>query len=477
MHPLKEEVKTKKFNMNDSRIGRHRDALFHNLRCHGDSPFGQGVLTHALLSDLTEIKETFSISYCYFCRPSPFRKCLLIKLKGLDLITNFILRMADDEAKLCKGFLAIFGLAKSLGLTGTQNTMSPLICDSDEYILSRHNLLEETRTDDDSKEGEDADSDEEHKEVSCCIFSGLFCRNLSETTSFSSKLSVDVVSPFKPPNTDCDNVCFYLEDCVIIIVNRVAILSASPVFAAMLSSSFVDSSLPYVSLKDVHATSFLLLLHHIHGCTIDLESVNCVSSCKFDGTVKISDKKDGAQSKEINNLVRELDVEDPKCDETSSVASSVEVEGKGREFSGKDSQKLETNGFQSQNPVSESNCVIKTMSEEQNICLVTDVMRISDRFLLDDLRRKCEDYLMKKLSDDTVALIYMEALLCQARVLATSCVKYLLTEIKDPVKFLKAVALLFKSVDKTHFIDELKSVLESRICYNKPKSNGSSSWS
>ena len=63
-----ERSEDKKFNMNDSRIGRHRDALFHNLRCHGDSPFGQGVLTHALLSDLTEIKETFSISYCYFCR-------------------------------------------------------------------------------------------------------------------------------------------------------------------------------------------------------------------------------------------------------------------------------------------------------------------------------------------------------------------------------------------------------------------------
>ena len=64
------EIKSedRKFNMNDFQIGRQGDALFHNLRRHGESPFGQGVLTHALLSNLTEIKETFSIGYCYFCR-------------------------------------------------------------------------------------------------------------------------------------------------------------------------------------------------------------------------------------------------------------------------------------------------------------------------------------------------------------------------------------------------------------------------
>ena len=385
--------------------------------------------------------------------------------------------MADNEAKLCEGFLALFGLAKSLGLTGKKNAMSPLTWDSDEYILSRFDLNERSKTDNDSKEGEDANSAEKHKEVSCCMLSELFCRKPLETTSFPSKSSMDTVSPFEPHNTDCDKVCFYLEDSVIINVNRVAILSASPVFAAMLSSSFVDSSLPYVSLKDVHATSFILLLHHIRGCTIDLESLSCVNSCKFDGTVQISDKKDGAEGKEISSLVKEPDSEDPKCNETSSVASSVEVEGRKGEFSDRNSQKLDTNSFQSRNSVSESKCVMRTMSEEQKLCLATDVMRISDRFLLDDLRRKCEDYLAKKLSDDTVSLIYMEALLCQAQVLATSCVKYLLTEIKDPAKFLKAVTLLFKSVDKTHFIDELKSVLKSRICYKKPKSIGNSSWS
>ena len=43
-------------------------SLMSNLSRHAESPFGQGVLTHALLSDLSEIKEAFIIGYCYLCR-------------------------------------------------------------------------------------------------------------------------------------------------------------------------------------------------------------------------------------------------------------------------------------------------------------------------------------------------------------------------------------------------------------------------
>lgn len=43
-------------------------SLITNISRHAESPFGQGVLTHALLSDCPEIKEAFTFGYCFLCR-------------------------------------------------------------------------------------------------------------------------------------------------------------------------------------------------------------------------------------------------------------------------------------------------------------------------------------------------------------------------------------------------------------------------
>ena len=56
------------FRENDFKRARCASSLISMLSHHAESPFGQGVLTHALVSDLNEIKEAFTIGYCFLCR-------------------------------------------------------------------------------------------------------------------------------------------------------------------------------------------------------------------------------------------------------------------------------------------------------------------------------------------------------------------------------------------------------------------------
>ena len=382
-------------------------------------------------------------------------------MKGLELIVSIILSSANDDKKLCHVFLALSGLAKSIGVSHKPRTKtSSFHWELNDDVKRVLDFDERTLAGTDSKRRKLSDSDQEGSKVDCCMFTNLFCKE----KIYEYKRNVS--SPLEMPKDGSDNVCFYLEDSVAIVTNRQAILSASPVFAAMLSSSFVDSSLPFVSLKDIHATSFILLLHHILGCTLDLESLSCAGGCKFSGTVEIRSRANVSDSC-IRSRGHSIETERKfkKCKEEGY----VEWEENRGEVNGRNIQrgprKLETgDGYRP----TESSCTTKLISEEQRLCLVTDIMRISDRFLLDMLRTECEEYLAKQLSDETVAVFYMEALSCQARLLSASCARYILADMEDPVAYLKTVVTLFNTVEKARFMTDLKSVLESQISNNQP---------
>ena len=377
------------------------------------------------------------------------------------MIINIILDSTDDDKKLCDVFLALSGLAKSIGVNHKQRTMAPTFhWELNDDVKRVLDFNERTLAGTESKRRKLSDSDQEGSKVNCCIFSHLFCKEkLYEYKD-------DALPPLEMPKDGSDSVCFCLEESVTIVTKRHAILSASPVFAAMLSSSFVDSSLPFVSLKDVHATSFILLLHHILGCALDLESLSCAGGCKFNGTVEINNR--GNVSERCIGSKGHL-IETEGRFQRHKKGDYAEREEKRGELNGRDfqrgSRKPETS--HSYRPTG-STCNAKLMSEEQRLCLVTDVMRISDRFLLDKLRTKCEEFLAKQLSDETVAVFYMEALSCQARLLSASCARYILADMEDPVAYLKTVVTLFKSAEKVRFMTDLRNVLESQINSNQP---------
>ena len=50
-------------------------SLISKISCHAESPFGQGVLTHALLSDVDDIKVAYIMGYCFLCRYETFHIC------------------------------------------------------------------------------------------------------------------------------------------------------------------------------------------------------------------------------------------------------------------------------------------------------------------------------------------------------------------------------------------------------------------
>ena len=393
-------------------------------------------------------------------RSPQFQKHIFIELKGLELIVNLILQSADDDKKLCDGFLALSGLAKSTGLNRRKKPRrSTLDWDYGDDVMRVLSFDEDLQGGTDSKRRKLSDSDQQNEKTAhCCIFSNLFCK---ETPSTPIGSSCELKNITRSPT---DNVCFCLEESAAIFVNRDAILSASPVFAAMLSASFVDSSLPFVSLKDVHATSFILMLHHMLGCTVDLKSLSCVGGCKFDGTVEIVNKGSDPENS-IGGRVRvsEAGAGFTKCESFDYVKGEEKSKELNRRDNRGTSQKVTTSDCQSNDKVVESNCNTKRMSTEQKLCLITDLMRISDRFLLDKLRKTCEEYLEKELSVETVALFYMEALSCQAQLLSASCIRYILADMEDPAAYLKTVVTLYTSAEKLRFMKDLKSVLESHI--------------
>ena len=440
------------------------------------------------LNLLSRIANYLSSIILFFPFRSPqFQKHIFIDLKGLDLIINLILNSSDDDAKLCNGLLALSGLAKSTGVVGKKRSpISVQKSESDSFKTSS-----ERQTFHESKRRRLSESAEENIKRCCCILSRLFCTKVLTDHSFEvvpkGPLHSEVVSGGNLCRTgeaqidfNDKNVCFYLEESVKVIVNRDRVLSASPVFAAMLSDSFVDSSLPFVSLKDVHSTSFVILLHHVFGCSIDLKSLGCDNGCKFDGIVEIKSGEDlFRESMDGGQNAEEAPPSQADADH-DVMNASIEVNDEGTIVK-EEQENLVRNGGNIQNdfPVILSNnhedrtqhfdpaCIAKVMSDEQKLCLVIDLLRISDRFLMDKLRTTCEEYLTDSLSDETVLLLYMEALSCQARILSDVCAKYILAEMEHPASYLKTAVTLFRSVERERVLDDLKNVLQLQIHQNQ----------
>ena len=369
---------------------------------------------------------------------------------------NMLSNQRNNYTRLCNAVLACKGLADSLQIVScSRNTADR----SDKYERTvNSNGLRRSRNIDEvcdvtSKKPRIEKCSEDDRGHACCILSTLFCRyEAPELCTQGPETGLDYA--MENDKSKSGIACFFLERHVRIYVDKEVLCNVSPVFAAMLSSNFVDSSLPHVELQDVHATSFVILLHHVYGCDIDFETLQCRGNCHFCGKIHISEHNvktmPGCATMDLQLKMQggEADcIDSIECD-NDKIYSNISG------HLSKDKHRKSVEKF---------HCFAHHFTRKQKLFLIADVLRLSDRFMIDALRDDCESHLTSSISNKNVAGLYIEAVSCQARRLATCCVSYMLSKINDPKEFLTTAANLFKSAEADRFKDDLQNELLTRI--------------
>ena len=377
-------------------------------------------------------------------RRSPkFLRKIFVELGGLSLLSSLLRKSQADDTNFLHAVLAYHGLATAIALDVDGHSEAEMSrSDAENYIRPCKKL----------KLDEDACSAQESGSQ-CCIFSNLFHSSPSKNSSslncsdtlMNSKEELDIV------NSKNQNIYFRVEECVIITVDREVVTSGSPVFAAMLSSNFLDSSLPFISMKDVYLSSFLILVHHMYGCSIDLDTFACREKCLYQEDVRVEETE-----REPASECKDLEQRNPNPVNRYGHAYDKSFTAR------KIMRKLGPNHHRC--------CCFNVMTPKQDISLIIETLRISDRYLIDDLKMNCEKNLARRLLNDTVDVIYMESVRCQAKLLSTHCVKYLLVKMCTLNAYVSAITSILLSSEKDRFIDDLDCVLRNEIMNAKEQS-------
>ena len=235
-----------------------------------------------------------------------------------------------------------------------------------------------------------------------------------------------------PVETDekCDT-CLKLSDDSTLHVHSEVISSHSPVFSAMLSHNYADSSQPFISMKDVVPESLVCLIHHTYGCKIDVKSRTCRGRCLFTGRV-------------VKNHSRKssLTVVGNEWGHVHSLCHHVTYKKKSFQSSTQSSDALPIN---------------------EDLAFTLDMLASCEQFMVEDLKRQCELILINSITESTVVDLYVEGRWHHAADLALTSLKYLLVKIDNPVTRLKCFTEMIRSQEKDIFLNDIKDVISKQI--------------
>ena len=236
-----------------------------------------------------------------------------------------------------------------------------------------------------------------------------------------------------PVETDekCDT-CLKLSDDSTLHVHSEVISRRSPVFSAMLSHNYADSSQPFISMKDVVPESLVCLIHHTYGCKIDVKSRTCRGRCLFTGRVV----KNHSRKSSLTAVGNEWGHVHSLCHHVTYKKKS----------------------FQSSSTQSS-----EALPINEDLAFTLDLLASCEQFMVEDLKRQCELILINSITESTVVDLYVEGRWHHAADLALTALKYLLAKIDDPVTRLKCFTEMIRSQEKDVFLNDIKDVISKQI--------------
>ncbi|CAH1801503.1 unnamed protein product [Owenia fusiformis] len=211
------------------------ERLLESLRMVATGGYGKGVMSHAILTGSFEQQREAAISLVFLCaRSAGLQKQLLLDMKVITLLLESL--GSDNSSFNCDITIALHYLAKELNLEHVLGSNQ-----KNKYLTSECNPPGKKR-----KLLSDA-------EINECVY---------ETTRNHHDLKFSL-------------------DGGIVTAQRANMVDQSDVFTAMLSGHYAESSQTEIDLPKVGMDAFRVLVHAIHGCSMQCHIKNIPTEVKL----------------------------------------------------------------------------------------------------------------------------------------------------------------------------------------------------
>lgn len=325
--------------------------------------------------------------------------------------------------------------------------------------------------------------------------------------------------PKKRIKEEVKRVQLKLPSNTILTCRHEALVKKSVVFGRMLSWKQHDKLL--LEINDVNEEAFMKLIHFLHGCSIIVSTKEqvCVGECKMIDRTSSKKLLEKNNSKQIGEDKPSLMVKDSKIKpinkaepskKLSSQEDSIIPNERGiisakifdpetdglrhngqivlEKFKVEDSSQSSNNETELENTSQVlSTSLGKTLeSEESNapcgkdeensqiflqkntydtsgISFVTDLFICAEKFFIDELKEKCQRYLMTVMDDHTVVDKVLLSLRHNSLDLLQHSITYLLVGIKEPNERVRSFAELIHGDEKCAVVTSIKNILLERL--------------
>ncbi|XP_070571981.1 armadillo repeat-containing protein 5-like [Ptychodera flava] len=218
---------------------KYAELLLKNLSIQGETPYGQGVISHCLLAGSAQEKLAGAIAVPFIYRNSSLRKKMLTEYSALRTLVSAIRTLSHEDGEISTMAAdALSHLSVEVGIAAPAVGRLPSVVKSRNVLASANQEIRDS------------------------------------TSTFISR-DVDVCAD--PGQDSCayqqsrcqSDIQFAVADGPKIKANREQIASSSTVFAAMLSGSYVESKQSVVTINEVTHQAFSFIVHHLYGCRLE----------------------------------------------------------------------------------------------------------------------------------------------------------------------------------------------------------------
>ena len=345
------------------------------------------------------IKCLFTVVFLLVCRTKKLKQVMLVERRGLRMFCDLFTSAAPNGEIFTTAVESLVVLANDLEVKFPVD-----VADKEEEAPS-NGLVEFTDCKSRDAQARNIGTSGELHQVKKLKVNSSDSQELLSTAVPTCLVNEQADSSSCPYNEKYPgaghDIAYQMDNGDTVPAHKEVVKSASDVFAAMLSSRYVESTQCVIPISDVSAGVFEFAVHHIYGCKI----VPC--------------------NEQIPGKV--LSSASCSCEVLRRIVNELQRKGTSLQF-------------------------------------FFELLSLSDRFMLDKLRTVCEKFLINFISTSTVVQICATGLQLNSPQLCVHCLSYLLnTKTSNLPTHLHLFKELFLCVERGDIVEHLYQLLLSRL--------------
>jgi len=425
--------------------------LVSNLRSLCESSYGKGVLTQILLTGSKELKENCVLSMPYMIWSLKLQKRIFKDLKAAETLCDLL----------------------ALPLLSADNT---------NYILTVEALCSLARSIVKPKKGGDKKQNYKFGVVNLSPLDDEY----EPPTKRRKAISAD--------KSNIYDLTFKLNSGRFIKCKQSSLVQHSLLFERMLSTRYVDVEQPFISITDVDDTSFIKMLHYLHGCSIAMNS-SCsrCKQCSYNEEFEY-DPQDNSNSENVVHTSHSANVKlvditqrpnilPPSANNTAikegnlPVVELIETELEGDKTDTKFEHAATLSDISSescsktlpikakayQDTLTNINSFSNYFITDSSIANVLHLYTCAEKFFVDQLKNACENYLVQLIDSSTLVEILLLAFRHSKTNLVSHCLNYLLIGLDSPKDRVQCFTEILYTQEKKQFLANLKDFILAKV--------------